>query len=602
MALPTPMGALSLMAPPPLKPVNQSETEANLLDEEKKEPSYAEKAVADRAAASKELDRQINVLRAGLERRMTPAFDPALMKLAAGFLKPTRTGSFGESAGYAAEGYADENEKQIARDAQIQKMHLELLEKQQALRSQSAIDQFNLERLGKRPSQGMLPTTAPQGAPAGAPVNAPMGGALASAESPAAGKPSALSLLPGQLPTSQNVARTGPTGGAIEMDPITDAQIREANIMDPSGKLAKQLTEEAKLQREDVIMIDGKPYLKSQRQFLPGSPDTMIERDFGNYVGPRKVPMWFAAQYDAVKSEAIQQNKPELVFEFLKKNDMLQKPRATEGAKPEHETLDERKIREDLEKQAQLKRTEGDIADNKDLKSGLYSSGRAANGTILTADSIYKLATNPTTKGAFGVLQNANVQSAILGAISEGVQTPGGSIKFSGIEDAVRKLGGTDAEINAALQASRHYADLELQYARTYLKGQGAVSDNERRIVARLGGSLSDTPSIAAAKAETIKTRAEFDRHKADMLYEWEKKNPTAYVKDFERTPEYIRLERQFNDQMGKLNDKYFPGSTPAPTQNAPASQSSGNAPANETPLQKFKRRQAEIAQQKGTP
>jgi len=589
MALPTPMGGLGTISNSQ-PPVNPDAVEASIVEEKQKEPSYAEKAVADRAAASKELDRQINVLRAGLERRMTPAFDPALMKLAAGFLKPTRTGSFGESAGYAAEGYADENEKQIARDAQIQKMHLELLEKQQALRSQSAIDQFTLNRFGNKAPSGMMQT--PQGAP--------MGGAPMPATSTALVKPSAMALMPGQMPSSPPVGRTSPTGGAIEMQPITDAQIAEANLIDPSGKLAKQLTEEAKLQREDVIMIDGKPYSRATRQFLPGSPDTMIERDFGNYVGPRKVPMWFAAQYDAVKSEAIQQNKPELVFEFLKKNDMLQKPRATEGAKPEHETLDERKIREDLEKQAQLKRTEGDIADNKDLKSGLYSSGRAANGTILTADSIYKLATNPTTKGAFGVLQNPNVQSAILGAISEGVQTPGGSIKFSGIEDAVRKLGGTDAEINAALQASRHYADLELQYARTYLKGQGAVSDNERRIVARLGGSLSDTPSVAAAKAETIKTRAEFDKHKADILYEWEKKNPTAYVKDFERTPEYIRLERQFNDQMGKLNDKYFPGSTP--TQNAPASQSFGNAPANETPLQKFKRRQAEIAQQKGTP
>lgn len=420
---------------------------------------------------------------------------------------------------------------------------------------------------------------APQGAPVGSPTGAPMGGAPA----PAPKQPSAMSLMPGQMPTSPTVGRTSPTGGSIEMPPITDAQIAEANLIDSSGRLAKQLTEEAKLQREDIIMIDGKPYSRATRQFLPGSPDTIVERDFGNYVGTKKVPMWFAAQYDAIQTEALQQNRPELVFEFLKKNNMLQKPRVIEGAKPEYETLDERKIREDLEKQAQLKRTEADIADNKDIKSGLYSSGRAANGTMLTADSIYKLATSPTTKGAFGVLQNANVQSAILGAIAEGVQTPGGSIKFGGIEDAVRKMGGTDAEINAALQASRHYADLELQYARTYLKGQGAVSDNERRIVARLGGSLSDTPSVAAAKAETIKTRAEFDKHKSDILYEWEKKNPSGYVKDFERTPEYIRLEKHFNDQMGKLNDKYFPGATPAAPAasagNAPVSPPSGKAP-----------------------
>ena len=47
-------------------------------------------------------------------------------KIAAGFLKPTRTGSFGESAGNAAESLADWQEKQEAQDIPIAKMKLEL--------------------------------------------------------------------------------------------------------------------------------------------------------------------------------------------------------------------------------------------------------------------------------------------------------------------------------------------------------------------------------------------------------------------------------------------------------------------------------------------
>jgi hypothetical protein len=101
------------------------------------------------------------------------------------------------------------------------------------------------------------------------------------------------------------------------------------------------------------------------------------------------------------------------------------------------------------------------------------------------------------------------------------------------------------------------------------------VSDNERKIVSRLGGSLSDTPSVAAAKAETIKARADFDKRTSDLLYKWEQKNPNGYVKDFERTPEYVKLQGQFNDYMGKLNDKYFAGNAtpaaPAAPANAPA-------------------------------
>lgn len=222
---------------------------------------------------------------------------------------------------------------------------------------------------------------------------------------------------------------------------------------------------------------------------------------------------------------------------------------------------------------------------------------------------IYRLATDPKTKGSFGVLQNNNIQSAILGALAEGVQTPTGSIKFAGIEDAVRKVGGTEQEINAALQAARYYAELELNYARMYMKGQGAVSDNERRIVGRIGGSLSDTPMVAAAKAETIKARADYDKKVSDLYYQWEKKNPGKMVKDFERDPEYVRLQGQFDEFMGKLNDKYFPGtktekpaaSTTPAAPAAPAAKPPANAPANETPLQKFEREKRE-REAKGKP
>jgi hypothetical protein len=96
------------------------------------------------------------------------------------------------------------------------------------------------------------------------------------------------------------------------------------------------------------------------------------------------------------------------------------------------------------------------------------------------------------------------------------------------------------------------------------------VTDNERRIVARIGGSLSDTAQIAAAKAETVKARANYDKKVSDLYYQWEKKNPGKMVKDFERDPRFVELESQFGEFIDKLTDKYFPG-TPAKPPAAPS-------------------------------
>ena len=100
---------------------------------------FATRALEERREQSKLLNLQIEMLKANLETRLNPPFDQTLMKTAAGFLKPTKTGSFGESLGYAADNAADEAEKQVARNASIDKIKMDLFEKQQGLNQQNLI-------------------------------------------------------------------------------------------------------------------------------------------------------------------------------------------------------------------------------------------------------------------------------------------------------------------------------------------------------------------------------------------------------------------------------------------------------------------------------
>jgi hypothetical protein len=117
--------------------------------------------------------------------------------------------------------------------------------------------------------------------------------------------------------------------------------------------------------------------------------------------------------------------------------------------------------------------------------------------------------------------------------------------------------------------------------AQDYLKGQGAVSDAERRLIANLVGSLSDTPKSVAMKAKVIEARANFDQLVADAYYEYEQKNPTGTVQDFYRQKDgpFKTLFKEYDEHMSGLYSHYFGTSKPA-AKAPPASAPPASAPA----------------------
>jgi hypothetical protein len=90
------------------------------------------------------------------------------MQTAAGFLKPTKTGSFGESLGYAADMAGTAADRELVNQRENQKMEMELAAKELEFRQQLGGDQLISQMLG-----GPKPSTAP--APAGGAVTTPTG-------------------------------------------------------------------------------------------------------------------------------------------------------------------------------------------------------------------------------------------------------------------------------------------------------------------------------------------------------------------------------------------------------------------------------------------
>jgi len=565
MATPQAQGGLGAMAPArppapapqsnaqPPNPAQAAQRISGLEQEAPVEEDFMERALRNKRAQEAALNSQIEALKNSLDSRMSPPFDTSLMAAASGFLKPTKTGGFGESAGYAAEAYAAETDKDLARKQAVDKAKLELAQKQATMQSQNLMFEHQMQMAGYDPKELTTLVTGPAG-------SSPLGGAP-SGGAPAEGAPA---------------AKRAPR----EPRTITERDIQMAYAISP--EYGKQVMEQAKFQQDKFMSTPQGVIRKDTGKAHDTGLDVPIEIPIP-FVGTQKITQRIANEIDALDKQYPQGN-PNRANAFAqyyagKGIGGVEYTPGTEGTPATisgMESASKKKLTEEGSSQTQKL----DIEDNATAKKGIYDAGRGAYPQILAADQLYRLATDPKTRNAFGVLQQNNIQSAIMGAISDGIKTQNGSIQFAGIEDAVRKITGTQEEVNAALQAARYYAELELNYARTYLKGQGAVSDNERKIVSKIGGSLSDSAQVAAAKAETVKARAQYDKQVSDLYYQWEKKNPGKMVKDFERDPRYAELQSQFDEYMGKLADKYFPG-TPTKPSASPATAPSTTPPAS---------------------
>lgn len=457
------------------------------------------------------LDQRREQLISAMTSRKTRAFDPSLMRLAAGFLAPTKTGSFGESLGYAASGLAEEQEKEFARQQQEAKLAYELeaagLEQRQKLMGNQMAMQY---LQAKQP-----PAAAPAGVPA------PAGGAPA----PAGGAPGYYQGM--KLPTA-------------------DELVLMQQFNPPMAKMMEEL-----LKRE---LEERKYNLEVQKA---GQQEVSVDM-VG--IGEKKVPFPLAQQYRNVVRDAAASGDMQKLYQWYIDNGLMAFPAKKGEPIPAPETAEEKTARAKGMEEGAKKQAEASSA----IKDRFYTAADQAPMIINSADAIFDLASNPKTAGAFGVLAKPGVKSAILSALTEGVKAGTTSISFPGIEEAVRKIGGTQAEIDAALMAARYLAELELGFRKSFLAGQGAVSNMEAEVTRRLGGSLADSPRIAMAKAEVLKARAQFDQ-KANELFEgWEEKNPNAHAKKFKSTTEYKKLVDEYNNHLKELQNKYFPGGAPS--------------------------------------
>jgi hypothetical protein len=533
-------GGLNAVTQPeePIAPVAQEASEEALY-----KGDATERLRKQRLAYDQHLQRMIESFKG---RTTNLGYDPKMLALSKGFLTPGKTGNFFESLGTAVGGYGEaaQEEQKLKLEDELTRekllgLQLGQTEKDYALEKEAKANEIRRkiyeQRVNKnKPSVGLD------------------------------GKPNISDILSSSSQASD---------GLLTLDFI---------YAQPSY-MQKELLDMYKVQQEDLKAQTEKSKPTEFNVPFKG----LVKGTVAQYekIETLRTHPWYQSLPIEEKKKAMQEAYAQL---GIGEEQPIEEPvsgttKVGDGKKiPTLETTSQKEQRKLLEGKAGEKIIEADQEERKYVK-GLRDN---SNGIIQSADILYNLASNPKTKEAFGVLQKQGIVNALLGLAEEGIGGEALSIRIKGIEDATRKLKYTDSEgkpinpndlINAVRVANQQIGKLSLSFAQIYLKGQGAVSDFERKLVEDTIPNTKDPATSMMLKAELLKARAMFDRDMGRAAMNYINKDPLhRTIEQYKATDEYRGFVDKLDSSSRGIMQTYFPDANVAP-QSKPSSAPTGN-------------------------
>lgn len=586
MAIPTQggLGQASAQAKPPAPAATKFDVDAaqaeNLETEAK---STAKTPALDDLGGQREAMNEILMrLRAGLDTRKNRMFDPVLMQAAAGFLKPTKTGSFGESLGYAAEGAGAASEREMVQERENQKMEMELAAKEMEFRQQLGGDAFVQQLLGKQqgvPSATAAPTTAPAARPSGASSAAPQAAA------------------PMNAPAPESVL-TAARQGRI---PVTDEILLVAQQRYP--KMFPALKEmRAAQEAEEKNRIEREKLERTTRKVKPQGGLTEREMDNAEY----KEYLANVADFDRTGDEQ------KLLRYYLRKGwlegSQLRgykptKPGEAPSLIPTAKSAAELAAEEEALKKTAGKRAES--AESLATKLGLQAEAAFEN-TNIANDMIGYAKNNPAV---FEIMNKPGLANAVARAVEQGASVGNFNVSLPASVVGQYKLTGEDlTALQMFMQKNAQLQSRGRQLNRT--PGEGAISDFETRLLGGIYALPSDSQRAILLKSDALKMQGMFDEERF-KLWNQKSKQPGYSYNDFLVDDDYKAIKKDYLGLLDRVREENLDLLSPKRKDKAPASAAKpapapsdafGNSeiPKAETPLQRFKREQAE--RNKGKP
>lgn len=463
------------------------------------------------AKANAEYQEALQKMLASLDARQNRMFDPQLLALAEGFLKPTQTGSFGESLGYAAGSLRAAQEKQALEDQKLAEARLGLAGKGLELERQRA-----RERAFRQ--LGGMGAPAAEEAPAGAPGAVPSG---APGQAPAAGPVGA-----GQV--AQGVAQAG--AGRLAAPERVLSRREFMALQASEGTVSPAQAESNWVEYQKRLAETERGRAETERAMAE-----MGERQI--YGSTYRVPLQIARQLDDAQVRGDSARYRSVADQFLR------------GTGEPPRSVSQSALDAEADKARALKEIEADQKQQEELRTQ-YKAAERLYGTSSRLMDLVK-----QSPQVVGILQTAGVAGAIGTLLESTIRAGGTTIGIAEIQSAIRQVmpNVTRQDLTRLSLMASELANIELAITKMDLGQQGAITENERAIIRRMGGSTSDTAEALLQKAQLIRGNAEYNIRLAKRFDELKRQNPRLTVAQFERSTEYERLRDEHNDRVARF-------------------------------------------------
>jgi len=466
-----------------------------------------------------------------LDARKNRLFDPVLLAMAEGFLAPTRTGGFGESLGIAAGKIRGAEEAEVKREQELAQAQLGLAQQGMQLERQKQMSRAYEEAL--KPGLNAPSAASPAGASVGAGAPAAPAGAIPPGAPPA--EPQGFQIAP-------------PSPLSMTRDQFLRAAQMEGK---PLGQALKEWDDYSRKQRETK---EGYVFDYGSGRIFPVPKAEQVNIQIRGYSGTYPV-----SQEDAMRLAALERAGDSAGYKSLA--DRIVKGPAGTSRVSSAEELEQEKRRGTIIAEEEAK-TEAA------LRNDIITRADQAGNKIRVANQILTLAEDPASARMFGILNNPAFSSAVAKLVETGIGIPGFSIGVPEIQNVLRNMKLTPQEIARYQYGAMLFAQSQLE-ASQLAKGQGAISDFERRLFASTAMTSEDTPGALQMKAKALIARGQFDRQVARL---WNSsKGQYRSVNDFKQSDEYDRLVSEYDAKLAKLLENMpvpaMPGALGKPVQ-----------------------------------
>jgi hypothetical protein len=194
------------------------------------------------------------------------------------------------------------------------------------------------------------------------------------------------------------------------------------------------------------------------------------------------------------------------------------------------------------------------------LESAYSNAGERKN-------SVEYIRNQMANTNVIGILSKPTVAAALGTLLKEGFDVGSSKTSVNGLDQAIAQaMRGSDPKDIAAMQnIGREFAKMELTESRNYLKGQGAVSDAERRLITRIVASVGTSPEAIKDYLKITEMRANFDEKAGKAWEDFQTANPKASYNTFRlQSEEFKNIKKEYLAEI-----KGFTQSTLQPKQPA---------------------------------